>query len=79
MQYSNLMYLNSLLKNKNSIKKRKIQDYYLDVDAKIPYNKVNLKEKIALVMGPEKSKVSNDFKKCQILLLEFQCMEMLIH
>ena len=34
-----------------------------DVDAKIPYTNANLKEKIALIMGPEKSKVSDDFKK----------------
>ena len=34
-----------------------------DVDAKIPHTKANLKEKIAIVMGPEKSKVSDDFKK----------------
>ena len=45
------------------LKKEKFKIIISDVDAKIPYNKVNLKEKIALVMGPEKSKVSNDFKK----------------
>ena len=48
---------------KNLLKKEKFKIIISDVDAKIPYNKVNLREKIALVMGPEKSKVSNDFKK----------------
>ena len=45
------------------LKKEKFKIIISDVDAKIPYNKINLKEKIALVMGPEKSKVSSDFKK----------------
>ena len=45
------------------LKNEKFNIIISDVDAKIPYIKVNLKEKIALVMGPEKSKVSNDFKK----------------
>ena len=48
---------------KNLLKKEKFKIIISDVDAKIPYNKINLKEKIALVMGPEKSKVSSDFKK----------------
>ena len=48
---------------KTLLKKEKFKIIISDVDAKIPYNKVNLREKIALVMGPEKSKVSNDFKK----------------
>ena len=48
---------------KTLLKKEKFKFIISDVDAKIAYNKVNLKEKIALVMGPEKSKVSNDFKK----------------
>ena len=48
---------------KTLLKKEKFNIIISDVDAKIPYNKVNLREKIALVMGPEKSKVSNDFKK----------------
>ena len=48
---------------KTLLKKEKFKIVISDVDAKIPYNKVNLREKIALVMGPEKSKVSNDFKK----------------
>tara|TARA_Y200000002_G_scaffold359728_1_gene344293 strand:+ start:416 stop:1192 length:777 start_codon:yes stop_codon:yes gene_type:complete len=45
------------------LKKEKFKIIISDVDAEISYNKVNLREKIALVMGPEKSKVSNDFKK----------------
>ena len=48
---------------KNLLKKEKFKIIISDVDAKIPYNEVNLKGKIALVMGPEKSKVSSDFKK----------------
>ena len=48
---------------KTLLKKEKFKIIISDVDAKIPYTKVNLREKIALVMGPEKSKVSNDFKK----------------
>ena len=48
---------------KTLLKKEKFKIIISDVDAKIPYNKVNLREKIALVMGPEKSKVSSDFKK----------------
>ena len=48
---------------KNLLKKEKFKIIISDVDAKNPYNKINLKEKIALVMGPEKSKVSSDFKK----------------
>ena len=48
---------------KTLLKKEKFNIIISDVDAKIPYNKVNLRQKIALVMGPEKSKVSNDFKK----------------
>ena len=48
---------------KKLLKKEKFKIIISDVDAKIPYNKINLKEKIALVMGPEKSKVSSDFKK----------------
>ena len=48
---------------KTLLKKENFKTIISDVDAKIPFNKVNLKEKIALVMGPEKSKVSNDFKK----------------
>ena len=48
---------------KTLLKKEKFKIIISDVDAKIPYNKVNLRQKIALVMGPEKSKVSNDFKK----------------
>ena len=48
---------------KTLLKKEKFKIIISDVDAKIPYNKINLREKIALVMGPEKSKVSNDFKK----------------
>ena len=48
---------------KQILKKEKFKIIISDVDAEISYNKVNLKEKIALVMGPEKSKVSNDFKK----------------
>lgn len=48
---------------KTLLKKEKFKIIISDVDAKIHYNKVNLREKIALVMGPEKSKVSNDFKK----------------
>ena len=45
------------------LKKQKFKIIISDVDADIHYNKVNLKEKIALVMGPEKSKVSNNFKE----------------
>ena len=45
------------------LKKEKFKIIISDVDAEISYNKVNLREKIALVMGPEKSKVSNNFKK----------------
>ena len=45
------------------LKKEKFKIIISDVNAEISYNKVNLREKIALVMGPEKSKVSNDFKK----------------
>ena len=48
---------------KTLLKKEKFKIIISDVDAKIPYNKVNLRQKIALVMGPEKSKVSSDFKK----------------
>ena len=48
---------------KQLLKKEKFKIIISDVDAEIHYGKVNLKEKIALVMGPEKSKVSNDFKK----------------
>ena len=53
----------SFLEIKTLLKKEKFKIIISDVDAKIPYTKVNLREKIALVMGPEKSKVSNDFKK----------------
>ena len=45
------------------LKKEKFKIIISDVDAEKSYNKVNLREKIALVMGPEKSKVSNNFKK----------------
>ena len=48
---------------KQLLKKEKFKIIISDVDAEIHYGKVNLKEKIALVMGPEKSKVSNDLKK----------------
>ena len=53
----------SFVEIKTLLKKEKFKIIISDVDAKIPYNKVNLREKIALVMGPEKSKVSDDFKK----------------
>jgi|TARA_S200000501_G_scaffold256287_1_gene240057 TrmH family RNA methyltransferase len=45
------------------LKKEKFKIIISDVDAEINYNKVNLKDKTAIVMGPEKSKVSDDFKK----------------
>ena len=48
---------------KQLLKKENFKIIISDVDAEIHYGKVNLKEKIALVMGPEKSKVSNDLKK----------------
>ena len=48
---------------KTLLKKEKFKIISSDVDAKIPHTKTNFKEKIALVMGPEKSKVSDDFKK----------------
>ena len=48
---------------KNLLENEKFKIIVSDIDAEIPYYRLNLKEKIALVMGPEKSKVSNEFKE----------------